>query len=148
MNMRNATCRKGAKRLISLLLALLCLGASAGMATSPGSVPLGAMLYDNAEQLQGIAVVNGSLYMLTEDNLLRWRPGDAAPTALTADQPFDIDLEQALSATLLEDGGSLWRFEPGTGRLQLLAPQGDSYRAGKPVRLNWRMFTDDGKRWW
>ncbi|MGI6689664.1 MAG: hypothetical protein GX916_11855 [Clostridiales bacterium] len=146
--MRNATCRKGAKRLISLLLALLCLGASAGLAASPGSVPLGAMLYDNAEQLQGIAVVNGSLYMLTEDNLLRWRPGDAAPTALTADQPFDIDLEQALSATLLEDGGSLWWFEPGTGRLQLLAPEGDGYRAGKPVRLNWRMFTDDGKRWW
>lgn len=132
---------------LAFLLCLLMLACSPPtQARGAALVPLENVLYDQGEQLRGIAVVDGSVYMLSYSTLLRWQPGDHTVTELEASVPFQINFSDMLSPFLLSDGQSLWRFEPQAGRLQQLVVTGDGYQALTPVQLNWRDFIREGNR--
>lgn len=132
---------------MSLLLCfLIVINISSVKAVVPPQVPIGNILYDQAEELRGIAVIGDDLFMLSYGSLLRWRPGDASIAVLEADTPFSVNLSDMFSPVLISDGQSLYRFEPQNGRLQQLEVSGDRYSALPPVQLNWRIFSDDGSR--
>lgn len=134
---------KQAGRCLALLLAaMICLTIPTAMAEEALALPIGNLLYDSAEELRGIAVLEDAVYLLSYTKLLRWRMGEAAVTELAAVKPFEINPSEMLSAVLLSDGQRLWRLEPGRGRLQQLIVAGDSYRAEAAITLDWRMFSD------
>lgn len=129
------------------LLAVILTGAPAVIAhaeTSLNAVPVGGLLHDRAQILQGIAVVASDVYMLTQQSLYRWRPGEETARELTSAEPFAIDWENLLTPMLLSDGQAMWRFESDKGRLQRLTAEGDTYTASAPVQLDWRQFSADG----
>lgn len=136
--------KRFSRTLALALTALMILGCWPALAGElPALVPIGTALHDHAELLRGAAVVDGAVYMLGYTRLLRWRPGEAAVQELSAAEPFLIDHADMLNPLLLSDGRELWRLEPRSGRLQRLIPEGDGYRAEKPIQLNWRTFTDE-----
>lgn len=132
---------------VSLLLCfLMVMSLTLAKADTPPQVPIGNILYDQAEELRGIAVVDDGLYMMSYTSLLRWRPGDTSVAVLKADTPFLVNLSDMFSPELIADGQTMYRFEPQTGRLQQLEVSGDRYRALPPVQLNWQIFKDDGSQ--
>lgn len=98
------------KTLALLLFLLMLTGFPVAKAGTPAQVPLGNTLYNQAEQLRGIAVVDGSLYMLSYSSLLRWQPGDEAVLSLAADEPFQVNYSDMLSPMLLSDGMTEVRY--------------------------------------
>ncbi len=107
-------------------------------------VPIGNQLYDKAEQLQGIGVVNGRLYLLSDGSLLSWQMGDDAPAILEADSAINQNLSNRWHTTLLVDGEELWRFDSRLGSLQRLLITEEGYSAQPPIQLDWNIFTKDG----
>jgi hypothetical protein len=133
------------RKTMVLLLCLLMLASMPSVGASTlFQVQMGSILYDRAEELSGIAVVDGILYLLSYGSLLRWKPGDETVTQLAAEVPFEVNPSDMLSPVLLSDGQSLWRFEPQAGRLQQLAVSGEHFRALTPIQLDWRYFIQEG----
>ncbi len=131
------------RTLVCFLALVLYAWPLAGFAEMPGSLPVDTLLYDAAQELQGIAVVDDQVVLLSQQHLYRWRHLEEHATELASQQPFDIDWQSPLTSVLLSEGQQLWRLERMTGRLQQLTVQGDTYTAAPPVQLDWRVFADD-----
>lgn len=142
--MRTKNKKQWMLRVAICTLAWMLILPTGALGGQPAAVPVHDVLYNGAQQLQGIAVVEGTLYMLSQQHLYRWRPGESSAVEMMSAQPFDIDWEYLHTPVLLSDGQALWRFERTTGRLQQLMVQGDAYTAAAPVQLDWRMFVGDG----
>lgn len=128
-----------AKRILSLLLCLSLLAGGAALAE-----PVNATLYVRDQNASGygrnvgsIASLGDTVYVLTDNTLESWKPGDAEPTVLVAeltnvqfassDQAASSEAEKPGYGKLIADGttlyglntstGSLWKLVDGSGLL-------------------------------